>query len=155
MRTCVHAVTMNGLCPDARALQTGVPPVPLSWVEEPQQFSSLRLADGYGKRGGSWLRVVHPSKLPWKWGTLELLEMAAAVAWKLTFQDNYGHLLGEHGPTLHNLLCTYMSRSTSDLILEYPSSKRSIAYGTSRRFWAILIALIGTNPLKATLPSRC
>ncbi|KAK9844471.1 hypothetical protein WJX74_002909 [Apatococcus lobatus] len=95
---------------DKRALQTGIPPVPLSWVEQPAQFSALRLADGFGKRGGSWLKVVHPAKLPWKWGTPELLEMQAAIAWKLTFQDNYGHLLGEHGPTLHNVLCTYMSR---------------------------------------------
>ena len=95
---------------DKRALQTGIPPVPLSWVEQPAQFSALRLADGFGRRGGSWLRVVHPAKLPWRWGTPELLEMQAAVSWKLTFQDNYGHLLGEHGPTLHNVLCTYMSR---------------------------------------------
>lgn len=95
---------------DKRALQTGIPPVPLSWVEQPAQFSALRLADGFGRRGGSWLRVVHPAKLPWTWGTPELLEMQAAVSWKLTFQDNYGHLLGEHGPTLHNVLCTYMSR---------------------------------------------
>ena len=33
-----------------------------------------------------------------------------AVVWHLTYHDNFGHLLGEHGPTLHNVLCTYMGK---------------------------------------------
>ena len=36
--------------------------------------------------------------------------MREAVIWHLTYHDNFGHLLGEHRPTLHDTLCTHMGK---------------------------------------------
>ena len=56
------------------------------------------------------MQVVRPSQLPFSWKASEALEVEHALLWMLTFQDNHGHLLGEHGPTLHSVLCTYLGR---------------------------------------------
>ena len=55
-------------------------------------------------------QVVRPTELPFPWQPEQALEARQAVLWMLTFQDNHGHLLGEHGPTLHSVLCTYLGR---------------------------------------------
>ena len=67
----------------------------------------------------AWVEVVTPQDLPFNWEVTPKLSMKEALFWKLTFQDNYGHLLGEHGPIIHNLMCSYLNRciQLSTLIL--------------------------------------
>ncbi|KAK9814303.1 hypothetical protein WJX72_003660 [[Myrmecia] bisecta] len=91
---------------DAGTLARGVPPVAMSWVAQPDSFAALQ----FGGDEAMWLEVIHPDDLPFDWQEQQKLVAEEVLAWKLTFQDNYGHLLGEHGPTLHAVLCSYMGR---------------------------------------------
>ncbi|KAL3143320.1 hypothetical protein ABBQ38_002159 [Trebouxia sp. C0009 RCD-2024] len=88
---------------DVGTLVSGPPRVPISWV-------SLSPFDKMEFGQDQWAEVVHPSDLPFNWETTPKLSMKEALFWKLTFQDNYGHLLGEHGPIIHNLMCSYLNR---------------------------------------------
>lgn len=88
---------------DLAVLETGPPRVPISWV-------SLSPFDKMEFGQDEWAEVVLPQDLPFKWDTTPKLSMKEALFWKLTFQDNYGHLLGEHGPIIHNLMCSYLNR---------------------------------------------
>ncbi|MCJ1423427.1 hypothetical protein MMC29_001310 [Sticta canariensis] len=102
------------------ALAGNIPTVPLSWVELPD-FQQLRLGINDS------LQVVHPSSLPFDWESVPKLELQHAVLWFLTFQDNHGHLLGEHGPTLHTLLCTYLgSTKHEDMQADHTHRLRSM-----------------------------
>jgi len=92
------------LTADLAVLETGPPRVPISWV-------SLSPFDKMEFGQDEWAEVVLPQDLPFKWDTTPKLSMKEALFWKLTFQDNYGHLLGEHGPIIHNLMCSYLNRS--------------------------------------------
>ena len=56
------------------------------------------------------LQVVQLDHLPFSWPASGALEVPTALLWMLTFQDNHGHLLGEHGPSMHTVLCTYLGR---------------------------------------------
>lgn len=78
--------------------------MPISWV-------SLSPFDKMEFGQDQWAEVVLPQDLPFNWETTPKLSMKEALFWKLTFQDNYGHLLGEHGPIIHNLMCSYLNRS--------------------------------------------
>lgn len=92
-------------CPaDLTTLEQGPPRVPISWV-------SLSPFDKMEFGQDQWAEVVLPQDLPFNWETTPKLSMKEALFWKLTFQDNYGHLLGEHGPIIHNLMCSYLNRS--------------------------------------------
>ncbi len=84
-------------------LENGPPRVPISWV-------SLSPFDKMEFGQDEWAEVVTPQDLPFNWDTTPKLSMKEALFWKLTFQDNYGHLLGEHGPIIHNLMCSYLNR---------------------------------------------
>lgn len=84
-------------------LQHGPPKVPLSWVPL-HPFTKQVLTQN------TWLDVVHPSQLPFSWPRRPKLAMPHALLWELTFQDNYGHMLGEHGPIMHTVLCAYLGR---------------------------------------------
>eukprot|EP00891_Asterochloris_glomerata_P001651 jgi/Astpho2/1651/Aster-04087 len=97
---------------DEMVLQHGPPKVPLSWVPL-HPFTKQVLTQN------TWLDVVHPSQLPFSWPRRPKLAMPHALLWELTFQDNYGHMLGEHGPIMHTVLCAYLGRCTySDEDLE-------------------------------------
>lgn len=89
---------------DAATLVDGPPRVPISWVQL-SPFDKMEFGQN------EWAEAVLPSDLPFDWATTSKLSIKEALFWKLTFQDNYGHLLGEHGPIIHNLMCTYLSRS--------------------------------------------
>lgn len=91
---------------DAATLVDGPPRVPISWVQL-SPFDKMEFGQN------EWAEAVLPSDLPFDWATTSKLSIKEALFWKLTFQDNYGHLLGEHGPIIHNLMCTYLSRSVS------------------------------------------
>lgn len=39
-----------------------------------------------------------------------VVHMKEALIWLMTYFDNYGHLLGEHGPTMHSMMCTWLGR---------------------------------------------
>ena len=54
--------------------------------------------------------MVRPNQLPFAWPASGALEIPTALLWMLTFQDNHGHLLGEHGPSMHTVLCTHLGR---------------------------------------------
>ena len=54
--------------------------------------------------------MLEQDQLPFSYSDTPVLELEDAVVWHLTYHDNFGHLLGEHGPTLHNVLCTYLGR---------------------------------------------
>ena len=88
---------------DEMVLQHGPPKVPLSWVPL-HPFTKQVLTQN------TWLDVVHPSQLPFSWPRRPKLSMPHALLWELTFQDNYGHMLGEHGPIMHTVLCAYLGR---------------------------------------------
>ena len=88
---------------DELVLQRGPPKVPLSWVPL-HPFTKQVLTQN------TWLDVVHPSQLPFSWPRRPKLAMPHALLWELTFQDNYGHMLGEHGPIIHTVLCAYLGR---------------------------------------------
>lgn len=88
---------------DLTTLEQGPPRVPISWV-------SLSPFDKMEFGQDQWAEVVLPQDLPFNWETTPKLSMKEALFWKLTFQDNYGHLLGEHGPIIHNLMCSYLNR---------------------------------------------
>ena len=55
-------------------------------------------------------QVVRPDQLPFQWPASGAIEIPTALLWMLTFQDNHGHLLGEHGPSMHTVLCTHLGR---------------------------------------------
>ena len=78
------------------------PPCPCSSAAHSQRSSQTLEAVS--------VQVVRPSQLPFPWPAPEALEVPAALLWMLTFQDNHGHLLGEHGPSMHALLCTHLGR---------------------------------------------
>jgi len=86
-------------------LEAGLPDIPMSWVHIPFA-EKMRFSEG------GMARMVSPERLPFNFSTTPALEMQDAVVWHLTYHDNFGHLLGEHGPTLHNALCTYMGKCT-------------------------------------------
>lgn len=88
---------------DLALLENGPPRVPISWV-------SLSPFDKMEFGQDAWVEVVTPQDLPFNWEVTPKLSMKEALFWKLTFQDNYGHLLGEHGPIIHNLMCSYLNR---------------------------------------------
>lgn len=75
----------------------------MSWVHIP-------FAEKMKFEEGGIARTMRPADLPFNFSTVPLLEMRTAVIWHLTYHDNFGHLLGEHGPTLHNALCTILGR---------------------------------------------
>ena len=87
-------------------LADGLPEIPLSWVHIPFA-QKMRFAEG------SLARMLRPQELPFNYSTASILQMNEAVIWHLTYHDNFGHLLGEHGPTLHNALCTHLGRCAS------------------------------------------
>ena len=106
-KSCVKHAAVSLRClivTDEATLVEGPPRVPISWVQL-SPFDKLE----FGQH--EWAEAVLPSDLPFDWATTPKLSMKEALFWKLTFQDNYGHLLGEHGPIIHNLMCTYLNRS--------------------------------------------
>ena len=88
---------------DEEVLRRGVPPVDLTWVEM-EAFQKFYFGQD------SWLEIVRPDELPFDWSESPKLELQQALLWMLTFQDNFGHLVGEHGPTMHALVCAYLGR---------------------------------------------
>ena len=104
----IHLATLsafeNKLCSvDIAMLERGPPRVPISWV-------SLSPFDKMEFGQDAWVEMVTPQDLPFNWKLTPKLSMKEALFWKLTFQDNHGHLLGEHGPIIHNLMCSYLNR---------------------------------------------
>ena len=94
----------DGVSPaEDSVLAEGLPEIPLSWVHIP--FAErMRFAEG------GIARMVQPKNLPFNLAATPVLEIQDAIIWHLTYHDNFGHLMGEHGPTLHNVLCTFMGK---------------------------------------------
>ena len=84
-------------------LDEGIPQIPFSWVH-------IKFAKKLNFTADSIARMVTPSTLPFNYSSTPKLGLKDTVVWHLTYHDNFGHLLGEHGPTLHNVLCSYMKR---------------------------------------------
>ena len=91
------------LLAEESVLEDGLPEIALSWVHI-DFAEKMRFAEG------SIAKMVQPHQLPFNFSATPALQVEDAVVWHLTYHDNFGHLLGEHGPTLHNVLCTYMGR---------------------------------------------
>ena len=89
-------------------MEAGLPEIALSWVH-------IRFAEKMRFAEGVTACMVKPDQLPFNFSASPALDIQDAVVWHLTYHDNFGHLLGEHGPTLSNVLCTYMGRSVSTL----------------------------------------
>lgn len=47
------------------------------------------------------------------WASAPKVALGDAVLFNLAYHDNYGHLMGETGPILHNQLCTYLGRQAA------------------------------------------
>ena len=84
-------------------LEEGLPEIPMSWVHIPFA-EKMRFSEG------GMARMLRPGELPFDASAIRAVEMREAVIWHLTYHDNFGHLMGEHGPTLHNTLCTHMGK---------------------------------------------
>lgn len=94
----------NGrLAAEKGILAEGLPEIPMSWVHIPFA-EKMRFSEG------GMARMIRPEQLPFNASAVPTLQMKEAIIWHLTYHDNFGHLLGEHGPTLHNTLCTFLGR---------------------------------------------
>ena len=99
---CAAAATHED-CTLARTLSLPIcHHTPLKGAMQPYRFCARSLK--------SMLQVVQLDHLPFSWPASGALEVPTALLWMLTFQDNHGHLLGEHGPSMHTVLCTYLGR---------------------------------------------
>lgn len=56
------------------------------------------------------VKVVTPDTLPFPAVATPVDTANEVLLWFMTYHDNYGHLMGEHGPTMHNTLCTTLGR---------------------------------------------
>lgn len=77
-----------------------VPKLPLSWVMI-KNFQEEVLSVNMTTR--ATIPIDDPS-------SYSVIYMKEALLWLLTYFDNYGHLLGEHGPTMHSMMCTWLGR---------------------------------------------
>ena len=77
-----------------------VPKLPLSWVMI-KNFQEEVLSVNMTTR--ATIPIEDPS-------AFTVVHMKEALIWLLTYFDNYGHLLGEHGPTMHSMMCTWLGR---------------------------------------------
>ena len=84
-------------------LDFGIPQITFSWVQ-------IKFAKKLNFTADSIARMVTPFYTPVQLQLNTKFAVKDTVVWLLTYHDNFGHLLGEHGPTLHNVLCSYMRR---------------------------------------------
>ena len=58
--------------------------------------------------------MTDPSKLVadalFDWATTPKVLIQDAIAFYMSYHNNYGHLMGETAPLMHSLLCTYFGR---------------------------------------------
>ncbi|KAK9815511.1 hypothetical protein WJX72_004889 [[Myrmecia] bisecta] len=87
-----------------------------------------------------WMRVikVRPNELPFVLEDHQIEPVEQAAFWYFGQADNYGHGMGEHLPTLHNLLCKYLNRcdyeADSDLRIFRLNQDKSAADTEALRF---------------------
>lgn len=65
-------------------------------VASPENFTARLAAEGY----------------EYEWASVPKMEVQDSLLINLAYWTNYGHLLGEMGPLVHNLMCTYMHLCT-------------------------------------------
>lgn len=62
----------------------------------------------------------------------------------MSYHNNYGHLMGETAPLMHNLLCTYMGRWVGGRGATVAGGSECGALPPSRIFAALNLSLDGT-----------
>lgn len=98
-------------------------------VVSPANFTARLAEEGYG----------------FEWASVPKMEVDQNLMINLAYWTNYGHSLGEMGPMVHNLMCTYMRLCTweevnsTDLQLwlynELPTIERTMVRAAREELW--------------------
>ncbi|KDD72557.1 hypothetical protein H632_c3193p0, partial [Helicosporidium sp. ATCC 50920] len=93
-------------------LRVSLPPVQLTYVDQDPFRYSHNSTDRIRVLTAQAFRAQLAVDEGLDWGSVPLSVVPEAVLFAVAYHDNYGHLLGELGPLLHNTLCTYMGHCT-------------------------------------------
>ncbi|KAL6768805.1 hypothetical protein ACKKBF_B16290 [Auxenochlorella protothecoides x Auxenochlorella symbiontica] len=136
---------MHYISPDPEAARASIPDVQLTYIAS----DPFRLGTNLTSR----LLVTSPDNLTAllaadggdEWGTVPKMEVEQSLLINLAYWNNYGHLLGELGPVVHNTMCTYMGLCThqqvagTDLQLwlynELPTVETTMPAAAQQELW--------------------
>lgn len=130
-RTRAHPFTSHS-CLAPEAARASIPDVQLTYIAS----DPFRLGTNLTSR----LLVTSPDNLTAllaadggdEWGTVPKMEVEQSLLINLAYWNNYGHLLGELGPVVHNTMCTYMGLCTHQQVAGGANEERFLFPGI---FW--------------------